>query len=71
LVLPHPQIDRRAFVLIPLLEVHPHWQHPTLSATGRALLARLPPASRRGVRRSLALAASACEKRGHERAPRK
>jgi 2-amino-4-hydroxy-6-hydroxymethyldihydropteridine diphosphokinase len=71
LVLPHPQIDRRAFVLIPLLEVHPHWQHPTLSATGRALLARLPPASRRGVRRSLALAASACEKRGVSRAPRK
>lgn len=71
LVLPHPQIDRRAFVLIPLLEVDAHWHHPILSSSGRALLARLPPAGRRGVRRSLAFAASACEKRGHERAPRK
>jgi 2-amino-4-hydroxy-6-hydroxymethyldihydropteridine diphosphokinase len=62
LVLPHPQIDRRAFVLIPLLEVDPHWQHPILSARGRALLARLPPGNRRGVRRSLAFAASPCEK---------
>lgn len=71
LVLPHPQIDRRAFVLIPLLEVDPHWHHPTLAASGRALMARLPPASRRGVRGSLAFAASACENRRRERAPRK
>ena len=70
LVLPHPEIDRRAFVLIPLLEVDPQWQHPTLSAPGRALLARLPPASRRGVRRSLAFAAFSCEKGGQERTPR-
>jgi 2-amino-4-hydroxy-6-hydroxymethyldihydropteridine diphosphokinase len=62
LVLPHPQIDRRAFVLIPLLEVEPHWQHPILCVSGRALLARLPSASRRGVRRSLAFAGWACEK---------
>jgi len=71
LVLPHPQIDRRAFVLIPLLEVDPQWQHPTLSTRGRALLARLPPASRRGVRRSLAFADPACEKQRHERTPRR
>jgi 2-amino-4-hydroxy-6-hydroxymethyldihydropteridine diphosphokinase len=64
LILPHPQMDRRAFVLIPLLEVDPQWQHPTLSAAGRTLLARLAPTSRRGVRRSLAFTASACEKRG-------
>ena len=54
LVLPHPEIHRRAFVLVPLLEVTPHWQHPTLSAKGRTLLERLPHVSRRGVRRSLA-----------------
>jgi 2-amino-4-hydroxy-6-hydroxymethyldihydropteridine diphosphokinase len=71
LILPHPQIDRRAFVLIPLLEVDLHWQHPTLAVGGRALLARLPPANRRGVRGCLAFPASACEKRGQERAPRK
>jgi len=71
LVLPHPEIDRRAFVLIPLLEVDPQWQHPTLTAPGRTLLARLPPAARRGVRRSLAFAALACEKQEHECAPRR
>src|SRR5262252_1299519 len=50
-------------VLLPLLEVDPHWQHPTLRAAGRTLLARLAPGAGRGVRRSLAFAASACEKR--------
>jgi 2-amino-4-hydroxy-6-hydroxymethyldihydropteridine diphosphokinase len=54
LILPHPEIHRRAFVLVPLLEVAPHWQHPTLSTKGRTLLERLPDVSRRGVRRSLA-----------------
>ena len=71
LVLPHPEMHRRAFVLVPLLEVDPHWQHPTLSASGRALLEGLPATGRRGVRRSLAFEALACEKRQHERAPRR
>jgi 2-amino-4-hydroxy-6-hydroxymethyldihydropteridine diphosphokinase len=71
LVLPHPEMHRRAFVLIPLLEVAPDWRHPTLGVAARALLTRLPPASRRGVRRSLAFAAAACDKPQHERAPRR
>jgi len=71
LVLPHPELHRRAFVLVPLLEVDPHWHHPTLAATGRALLARLGSASRRGVRQSLDFAAAACEKRRHEHVPRR
>ena len=49
LILPHPEMHARAFVLIPLLEVDPHWHHPTLAVSGRALLARLPAANRRGV----------------------
>jgi len=69
LVLPHPELHRRAFVLVPLLEVDPRWQHPTLATTGRALLARLGGASRRGVRQSLDFAAAACEKLRHEHAP--
>jgi 2-amino-4-hydroxy-6-hydroxymethyldihydropteridine diphosphokinase len=28
LVLPHPRILERAFVLVPLCEIRPQWQHP-------------------------------------------
>jgi 2-amino-4-hydroxy-6-hydroxymethyldihydropteridine diphosphokinase len=48
LVLPHPQAHRRAFVLVPLLEVVPYWWHPLLRQSGRRLQARLP--RRHGVR---------------------
>ena len=41
LILPHPEMHRRAFVLVPLLEVDPHWRHPALAVAGRTLLARL------------------------------
>ena len=71
LVLPHPEMHRRAFVLVPLLEVDPSWYHPTLAVTGRALLTRLGGASRRGVRQSLAFAAAACEKLREEHVPRR
>ena len=30
LILPHPGISKRSFVLLPLQEVAPKWQHPTL-----------------------------------------
>jgi 2-amino-4-hydroxy-6-hydroxymethyldihydropteridine diphosphokinase len=42
LTLPHPELHRRRFVLQPLAEVAPHWQHPVLKVTVRRLLARLP-----------------------------
>ena len=41
LVLPHPELHRRRFVLQPLLEVEPHWHHPVLDASVRQLLAKL------------------------------
>ena len=49
LILPHPLLHRRAFVLVPLLEVAPHWSHPVLGTRAKALLVRLGPAGRRGV----------------------
>jgi 2-amino-4-hydroxy-6-hydroxymethyldihydropteridine diphosphokinase len=70
LILPHPEMHRRAFVLVPLLEVDPHWRHPILAIAGRTLLARLARPSRRGVRRSLDFVHSACDKTGNEAAPR-
>ncbi len=49
LILPHPQAHLRRFVLEPLLQIEPHWWHPALRATGRQLLHRLSPTSRKRV----------------------
>jgi 2-amino-4-hydroxy-6-hydroxymethyldihydropteridine diphosphokinase len=38
LVLPHPRIAERDFVLLPLLEVSPNWVHPNTGIEGRKLL---------------------------------
>ncbi len=35
---PHPGMHWRAFVLVPLAEVAPHWYHPVLRCSVRALL---------------------------------
>lgn len=42
LVLPHPGMAERAFVLAPLAQVAPDWRHPLLAASAAQLLARLP-----------------------------
>lgn len=52
LILPHPRLHQRAFVLVPLLEIDPTWRHPVLGISGRALLLRLGP-QRRDVRRAI------------------
>lgn len=41
LVLPHPLIQDRPFVLRPLLDVAPRWRHPALGLSGRALWERV------------------------------
>jgi 2-amino-4-hydroxy-6-hydroxymethyldihydropteridine diphosphokinase len=41
LVLPHPLMHRRAFVLLPLMDVAPNWVHPIFGVSVRRLLARL------------------------------
>ena len=43
LVLPHPRLHERRFVLAPLCEIAPHWRHRRLGLTAEELLARLPP----------------------------
>jgi 2-amino-4-hydroxy-6-hydroxymethyldihydropteridine diphosphokinase len=44
LVLPHPRMHERAFVLAPLAEVAPDWVHPLLGLSVREMLATLPEA---------------------------
>jgi 2-amino-4-hydroxy-6-hydroxymethyldihydropteridine diphosphokinase len=42
LVLPHPRIPERPFVLVPLMDVAPQWRHPLNGLTARQMLEALP-----------------------------
>ena len=44
LILPHPRLMDRDFVLAPLLEVAPKWRHPVTGITARDALAQLEAA---------------------------
>lgn len=41
LVLPHPRLQDRAFVLLPLRDIDPTWRHPVLGDTVDVLIGRL------------------------------
>lgn len=45
-VLPHPRIESRAFVLVPLADVAPEWKHPVSGRNVLALIAALPESAR-------------------------
>lgn len=50
LVLPHPRMQDRAFVLVPLADVAPEWVHPILGRSVQQLLDDLPQAQKDEVR---------------------
>lgn len=50
LILPHPRLHQRAFVLIPLADIAPRWHHPGLDKTVAEMLAALPEAEKAAIR---------------------
>lgn len=49
LILPHPRLQDRGFVLAPLAEVAPSWRHPRTGQTVSQMLAALDPAALDGL----------------------
>ncbi|MBR9842072.1 MAG: 2-amino-4-hydroxy-6-hydroxymethyldihydropteridine diphosphokinase, partial [Rhodobacteraceae bacterium] len=50
LILPHPRMHERAFVLVPVNDVAPEWIHPVLGQSVAEMLDALPESARKEVR---------------------
>ncbi|MEO1109085.1 MAG: 2-amino-4-hydroxy-6-hydroxymethyldihydropteridine diphosphokinase [Pseudomonadota bacterium] len=44
LILPHPRLQDRAFVLVPMADIAPEWRHPVLNKTVTQMMAALSTA---------------------------
>lgn len=50
LILPHPRLQDRAFVLVPLMDIAPEWVHPVLGKSVRQMHDELPEKVRNQVK---------------------
>lgn len=50
LILPHPRLQDRAFVLIPLADIAPGWRHPILGLSTLEMLDQLPEADKSAIK---------------------
>jgi len=60
MILPHPRIADRGFVLVPLAEIAPRWRHPVTGVSVKDLLEQRPKAEIDAIR-PLEAAQSACQ----------
>ncbi|KEO54139.1 hypothetical protein TP2_04255 [Thioclava pacifica DSM 10166] len=49
LILPHPRLQDRGFVLIPLADIAPLWRHPVSGMSVMEMLAALPEAEKAAI----------------------